>query len=762
MSQKQEILLKLDDKTVKKFADLKKNVQGLDKAINSKFGDTLEKLSNRIDKLTQSLSRVGNINTSLTGRTVRQTTNLAKAPTRRVATPFTPSSNIQQFINSVSGRGTSRAILRDVLAYQFGRGTASSYESILQKTAQRGIPQTTTNILQRAAFAPRGFRRTTRLMLDTTPKGQQLPFAQYNNLKTGASLARKHLWRGVLTGNLPSTQTVSNVLDASGKPLVKTEQHKLSRWQRVRGAVNLAGYYTGLRHIPQGIANVSRRIYNAVGPWGLAAGVGSLAYGAARFGRRAYLEHAEYEQAQRQLNTLYRNEGAEVGGQVYEAVKGIARNTPLTFRNTVRASAKLAAYGVKGRTTGSTILQLGDLARGRPQALETAATVFGRVSRLGYLQGMERNMLVDATGFDPLSTYAKLKGKSVADVFKMMGDREFTIDKFKEALDHATGPLGRFGGMLDEMAKTGKGSLQKLESEFSLFMANVGNKLAPIATALVSAANWIMKITGRDDKGMLPLSQVSFKKNEYTDPVTGEKFSVLHKHPFLQMGPEGFAKFLEDKDVRRIISKRPDLAKKFLRLNELLGGEHIVEKYFNTDGYKFDPHVAASKVAFKHVADKVQEPYFKYKLDARPKELIDEITNIRLKMYDIGYDPKRGVNHPDYKKLEAKLNKLKLTKAYNTPSEESRLIADITKGVKDVQVPKTPEEVKKVITPEESKDEAIRSGGTRVKEININIEELFGIKAEKWDKNLEDSSEDIKSQVTTIFNEVLKNVETMA
>ena len=755
MSQKQEILLKLDNKTVEKFRVLKQNVTKLDKAINNNFGNTLERLSNKIDKLTQSLSKINNINPGFNGRTVRQTSNLSRVGLPRGSSRQFFSSGILQNSNITGGH-----LLSDIVKYVGGAFVANrffarprTFEELAKKTAERGDNETIKRIIKKAPNQT-VFKRNQETAIEYARQNNKpLVFPQYNDIKTGRRRALSDL-RQLVRGKTITVPTGKYKTNLAGSLTAVTESIRFGRMERIRGALGLASTIPGISH--------ARRFVNwAGGIKGLPGAVGGLASAAVAAGSYTVRKYLPFEVAEQQLKTLYKNEGL-AGGKVFQTVKNISAQTPLTLANTMRATSKLAAYGVKAKDTSSLLLKLGDLSRGKPQALETAATVFGRANKLGYLQGMERNMLVDATGFDPLTTYAKIKGKSVSEVFKMMGDREFTIDKFQEALDYATGPLGRFGNMLEEVAQTTKGQIQIMGSQWDLLMSKIGE---PIAKHVVNPLlKWVTNLISSDDKGMLDITQV-----DTTKVKIGNLGKVFQKNPAKQIGAGGFRKILEDEYYRNIVLKDPNMRKllenslfSFMKLRvkeveesgDIESGGKIKKVPLLVDGKLNKNFIDIFK---QYTTEEAWNNAFA--IEKKLNEI--EYTNAKIKLTEIA--GKYGGKSAEYKAQKAIVDQLEIKSKYYGPNTLRGRTGTLVAGINEYLTPESKEEKKPLSNSEtDDKDDKIVSGGTRVKEININIEELFGIKAEKWDKNLEDSSEDIKSQVTTIFNEVLKNVETMA
>ena len=515
------------------------------------------------------------------------------------------------------------------------------------------------------------------------------------------------------------------------------------RYNLHRAGIEAQHFFTGGR---------AGSIVRGAFPWAVGA------YKAIQLGASAIREHNIYESAERQLSTLY---GENAGTGVFGDVRNIALQTPLTFQNTVRATSKLAAYGVKSRHVGNTILKLGDLARGNPQALETAATVFGRANKLGYLQGMERNMLVDATGFDPLSTYAQMKGLDTSEVFDMMRKREFTIDKFNEALTFATSRLGPFGGMLEKMSETGKGQLQILESQWSAIKDTIGGGLATVVNPVLKFLNetlkgWTAQKSGVDlDK--LDLSGIRVKDQ-------GKNRAMFRKDLFTSLGSENWVDLMSKPGVRKYILSNPRLKADLETILTLTSGEYrdiLGEGFVKTKKIKArDFWRMVSRSGVEDGSDDSSPISRRLKQEADTNS--PEIQKMRAEAQRLKFSTPQGAENPDYKNMMARIAKkvedVKMQRNAPVTHAVNHLLYFLagTFATREDIVEKLP-----AIDLDADKKK-VTSGGTRPRVININVDEMIGIKAEKWAQDLDKSSAEVLGQITGLFNQVLRNVTTMA
>lgn len=783
MATKQEILIKIDEKSVQKFSDLKENLTELTSAINTKFSQTLEKLTTGVERLNTALSNLRNIGTGST-TTVRQTTNVSKTLPSRGDTSVHYVPPKTSVINKIKGGGFAS----DAISTAIGTGASLKGKTGLggatigtgASTGQRvrpGIPRNIARIVRESKSLREDLQLHTKEMLKDPGRLAELVEDVGVLAKSNKALA-KHINSsggvyGKVSSNIRGKKAGDNFMHMATETETDTETAAKRSWlTRLGDRSKQAGRYlvgkTGRagkfaaragRFATSPFRGLGRpnKGLSAVGLGGLARwGIrGYIARKVFDVGRDFYLQHADYEQAERQLRTIYGREDYKRGDKVFNRAVEIARSTPLSLNNVLRATSKLAAYGISGRRVGSTIEKLGNIARGNPQSLETAATVFGRVSRLGYLQGMERNMLVDATGFDPLTTYAKLKGLETSDVFDMMRKREFTIDKFIEALDNATGPVGRFSNLLDDMSKTAKGQLQIFESNWKILKAKGGALLATLVNPALQAAN--AALTSAENKGM-PLDEIDFGKVKVKDVKTGDSISVYAHNPFGKFGKFNYQNIFSTKDtLSRGLLKSETMKNAVDSLYNAIIPEKDRKPRLTEDGfyneYRFD------QIRWKLQGDELYQ------------RIADEKGNIKkIKLKTIDSISKQREKARYFYGAESKQFKA-----------QDSVYSLITGSGKDIQVSptelslnkylhawtkflfgKTEEPKTKKVEEEDKKEEdKIISGGTRPKTINIHIDEMIGIKDLKT-ATVEENLENLTSQVTSLLNQVLRNVSTMA
>lgn len=142
------------------------------------------------------------------------------------------------------------------------------------------------------------------------------------------------------------------------------------------------------------------------------------------------------------------------------------------------AAKTMMGFGVSTETVYEDLKMLGDVAMGDKNKLQSLALVFGQISSAGKLQGQDLLQLINA-GYNPLLDISELTGKSVATLKDEMSKGAISADLVRKAFEKATGPGGRFEGMIDQLAKTVPGAFDQLKGKGSAGLLRLYDIIQP-------------------------------------------------------------------------------------------------------------------------------------------------------------------------------------------------------------------------------------------------------------------------------------------
>ncbi len=149
-------------------------------------------------------------------------------------------------------------------------------------------------------------------------------------------------------------------------------------------------------------------------------------------------------------------------------------------RPDIREAAKtMIGFGVSTETVFEDLKMLGDIAMGDRNKLQSLALVFGQISSVGRLQGQDLLQLINA-GYNPLLDISELTGKSVATLRDEMSKGAISADLVRKAFEKATGPGGRFEGMIESIAKTTPGAFDQLKGKMTAGLLKLYEVIQPL------------------------------------------------------------------------------------------------------------------------------------------------------------------------------------------------------------------------------------------------------------------------------------------
>lgn len=143
------------------------------------------------------------------------------------------------------------------------------------------------------------------------------------------------------------------------------------------------------------------------------------------------------------------------------------------------AAKTMMGFGISTETVYKDLQMLGDVAMGDKNKLQSLALVFGQISSAGKLQGQDLLQLINA-GYNPLLDISELTGKSVAKLKDEMSKGAISADLVRKAFEKATGPGGKFEGMIEELANTAPGAFDQLKGKGSAGLLRLYDIIQPL------------------------------------------------------------------------------------------------------------------------------------------------------------------------------------------------------------------------------------------------------------------------------------------
>jgi tape measure domain-containing protein len=147
----------------------------------------------------------------------------------------------------------------------------------------------------------------------------------------------------------------------------------------------------------------------------------------------------------------------------------------------------LMGFGVEASEVIPILKQLGDVAMGDKDKMQSLTLAFAQVKAGGKLMGGDLLQFVNA-GFNPLNEMARTTGKSFAQLKEEMSKGAISSQMVADAFKSATSQGGLFFGMLDKIGETPFGKLQAMQGNIDMAKQQLGEALLPALSDFMDAS----------------------------------------------------------------------------------------------------------------------------------------------------------------------------------------------------------------------------------------------------------------------------------
>ncbi len=195
------------------------------------------------------------------------------------------------------------------------------------------------------------------------------------------------------------------------------------------------------------------------------------------------------------LKTLFGG-NAEAAEAMYERISEYGKVTPYDKAGLLEAQRTMMSFGMSGEAAFSTLQQIGDIAMGDSQKLQSLALAFAQMSSTGKLTGQDLMQMINA-GFNPLNEISKVTGKSVGVLKEEMSEGAISADMVSEAFRRATSEGGLFYGAIETASETTAGRMASFRDTIEEIKVSIFNFAGDFGL-------WVSTIS----EVMVPLSQV--------------------------------------------------------------------------------------------------------------------------------------------------------------------------------------------------------------------------------------------------------------
>ena len=204
----------------------------------------------------------------------------------------------------------------------------------------------------------------------------------------------------------------------------------------------------------------------------------------------------DFEQQQANMRTLL-NGDAEATDNLIGKIREYGKATVYDRSGLIEAQKTMMAFGLDAEYAFGKLKNIGDIALGDKQKMQSLALAFSQMSSTGKLMGQDLLQMINA-GFNPLEVISQKTGKSIAELKEEMGKGAISAEMVAQAFEWATEEGGRFYQGAETAAQTTAGKIAKVKDQIddfkiSLFewshgatawAAELGNMFVPLSQAM--------------------------------------------------------------------------------------------------------------------------------------------------------------------------------------------------------------------------------------------------------------------------------------
>ena len=191
------------------------------------------------------------------------------------------------------------------------------------------------------------------------------------------------------------------------------------------------------------------------------------------------------------MTTLFQGNTA-AAEEMFEKISEYGKATVYDKSGLIEAQKTMMSFGIESEKAFSTLKQIGDIAMGDSQKMQSLALAFSQATSAGKLQGQDLMQLINA-GFNPLNEISKHTGESMASLKEKMSKGQISAEMLAQAFAWATEEGGLFYQGAEKAGDSTMGKINQLKDTFDEFLINIFDRLKPVIDTCLSFATGFLE-----------------------------------------------------------------------------------------------------------------------------------------------------------------------------------------------------------------------------------------------------------------------------
>ena len=183
------------------------------------------------------------------------------------------------------------------------------------------------------------------------------------------------------------------------------------------------------------------------------------------------------------LTTLFKG-NAKAAEDMFARISKYGKETVYDKEGLIEAQKTMMSFGISSEQAFTTLKQIGDIAMGDGQKMQSLALAFSQATSTGKLMGQDLIQMINA-GFNPLAVISEHTGESMASLKEKMSQGAISAEMLAQAFQWATEEGSLFYKGAESAGSTTEGKINQLKDTFNEFLISVFNLLQPVINTVL-------------------------------------------------------------------------------------------------------------------------------------------------------------------------------------------------------------------------------------------------------------------------------------
>lgn len=179
----------------------------------------------------------------------------------------------------------------------------------------------------------------------------------------------------------------------------------------------------------------------------------------------------EYNSTIEQLQTSFEvmTGSTDKAIEIIEKLKDVGAKTPYELSGLAQTTKTLMQYGMSADEAYEATINLGDIAQGSAEKMQSIALAYGQMSSAGKVNMQDIKQMINA-GFNPLQAIMEMTGETMEQVTARYEEGRISVDEVTQAMAYASSENGKYYQSMEKQSQT-------LSGQWSTLKDNLGELL---------------------------------------------------------------------------------------------------------------------------------------------------------------------------------------------------------------------------------------------------------------------------------------------